>query len=536
MKFFFPQRRKGAKKILTWRLCAFAGAIALFVFIGKVVAQDTLALRQSRGRQIYVQGTSPAGKEILAYVGDASLEVPGATLPCAGCHGLDGRGKPEGGVNPSNLTWEFLTKPYGVKHESGRQHPPYTERGLELAITRGLDPAGNKLLQAMPRYVMSREDLNDLVTYLQLLGKERDPGVTDNKIGIGTLVETSGILGEWGKVILAVTNAVFEEANGQGGVYGRRLELYVIECSAETRDAARTRLASMLKEQQVFAMANSMIAGTEKEIVPILSQNETPLIGPFSLYPQTGFPLNRQVFYLLSGMDDQAKSLVKFIAEKPEFKKSNIVIIAPRNALFTNVIDAVRAKKDATVIQYESGRFDVADAIKQSRQAGADVVCLMGSGEDALAFMREAEKLNWFPAVLVPGGVIGASVFEAPIGFDRKVFFSFATTPGDHTAEGLNEFRAFQAKHKLPSGLITAQISAYVGAKILIEGLKRAGKDVSREKLIRVLEELHQYPTGLTQPITYGPNRRIGATGAYVVTIDLKEKQFVPVSGWVDSN
>jgi ABC-type branched-subunit amino acid transport system substrate-binding protein len=499
-------------------------------------AQDSLAQKQSRGRQIYVQGTSRSGKQILAYVGDASFEAPASTLPCAGCHGLDGRGKPEGGVNPSNVTWEFLTKPYGVKNESGRQHPPYTERGLELAITRGLDPGGNKLLQAMPRYVMSRDDLNDLVTYLQLLGKERDPGVTDNKIVIGTLVETSGLLADWGKTITAVTNAAFDEVNSQGGVYGRRLELHVIECSSETRAAARVQLESMLKEQQVFAMANAMIAGTEKEVVPILSQNETPLIGPFSLYPQTGFPLNRQVFYLLSGLDDQAKSLAKFIVEKPEFKKANIAMIAPRIAVFTNVIDAVKAKKDATVIQYESGRFDVADAIKQSRQAGADVVFLMGSGDDALAFMREAEKLNWFPAVLVPGGAAGASVFAAPIGFDRKVFFSFATTPDDHTAEGLNEFRAFRAKYKLPSALITAQISAYVGAKILIEGLKRVGKDVSREKLIQVLEELHQYPTGLTQPITYGPNRRIGATGAYVFTLDLKEKQFVPVSGWVDSN
>jgi len=503
-------------------------------------AQDSLAQQQSRGRQIYIQGTSKSGKEILAYVGDASLEVPGNTLPCAGCHGLDGRGKPEGGVNPSNVTWEFLTKPYGLKHESGRQHPPYTERALELAITRGLDPAGNKLLQAMPRYVMSREDLNDLVSYLHLLGKERDPGVTDNKIVIGTLVETSGALADWGKTITAVTNAVFEEVNSQGGLYGRRLELHVIESSAETRDAARAKLEAVLKEQAVFAMANSMIAGTEKEIVPILRQNETPLIGPFSLYPQTGFPLNRQVFYLLSGLDDQAKSLAKFIAEKPEFRKSNIAMIAPRIAVFTNVIEAVRSRKDAsksvTVVQYESGRFDVADAIKQSRQAGAEVVFLMGSGDDALAFMREAEKLNWFPAVLVPGGALGTSVFAAPIGFDRKVFFSFATTLDDLSPEGLNEFRAFQAKYKLPSGLKTAQISAYVAVKILIEGLKRVGKDVSREKLIQVLEELHQYPTGLTQPITYGPNRRIGATGAYVVTIDLKEKKFVPVSGWVDSN
>ena len=88
----------------------------LCLFVAEAAAQDS-----SRGRQIYTQGTSQSGKDVLAYIGDASLEVPGSTIPCAGCHGLDGRGKPEGGVNPSNVTWEFLTKPYGLKHASGRQ-------------------------------------------------------------------------------------------------------------------------------------------------------------------------------------------------------------------------------------------------------------------------------------------------------------------------------------------------------------------------------------------------------------------------------
>jgi hypothetical protein len=40
----------------------------------------------------------------------------------------------------------------------------------------------------------------------------------------------------------------------------------------------------------------------------------------------------------------------------------------------------------------------------------------------------------------------------------------------------------------------------------------------------------------MTPPITYGPNRRVGAMGAYIITVDLKEKNFVPVSGWVAIN
>ena len=35
-------------------------------------------------------------------------------MACANCHGFDGQGKPEGGITPSNLTWEVLSKPYGL--------------------------------------------------------------------------------------------------------------------------------------------------------------------------------------------------------------------------------------------------------------------------------------------------------------------------------------------------------------------------------------------------------------------------------------
>ncbi|HEY0083535.1 MAG TPA: cytochrome c, partial [Pyrinomonadaceae bacterium] len=136
-----------------------------------------LTPQETRGKQIYLRGTSASGKEIMAYLGEASLEVPGSAMTCAACHGADGQGKPEGGVTPSNLTWAALTKPYGVVHASGRKHPPYTERALEIAVTRGLDPAGNRLHNVMPRYQMTREDMADLISYLKRLGTDRDPGV-----------------------------------------------------------------------------------------------------------------------------------------------------------------------------------------------------------------------------------------------------------------------------------------------------------------------------------------------------------------------
>jgi TATA-binding protein-associated factor Taf7 len=50
--------------------------------------------------------------------------------------------------------------------------------------------------------------------------------------------------------------------------------------------------------------------------------------------------------------------------------------------------------------------------------------------------------------------------------------------------------------------------------------------------LVDALEALYQYETGLTPPLTYGPNRRVGARGAHLVAVDLLNKKYQPVGGW----
>jgi ABC-type branched-subunit amino acid transport system substrate-binding protein len=502
------------------------------------LGQDALTLPESRGKQIYVLGTSRSGRAIQAYVGESSLEIPGPSMACANCHGLDGRGKPEGGISPSDITSESLTKPYGVTHPDGRKHPAYTDRAFEIAITRGIDPAGNRLLNVMPRYSMSREDLADLIAYLRRLGRDHDPGITENRIVVGVVTPEKGALAEMGQAIKAVISAFFDDLNKQGGIFTRQIELKFVE-TGETAAVTRANVERLLRDGQVFAMTGSFIAGAEKEIVPLMAQTEVPLIGALTLNPQTGFPLNRQVFYLLSGQDGQARTLIHFVAEKPELKKSEIAIVYPESEANAAVIAAAReqSRKDGLrtpeVYGYTVGRFNSIEVAKRIKQTGRGVVLFLGTGDEALAFMREADKSGWFPAVFLTSPSGSAELFHAPAAFDGKIFLSFPTSPSDQTAEGISEFRALATRYKLPTKHIAVQLSAYSAAKILAEALKRAGRDVSREKLINVLEGFYEYRTGLTPAITYGPNTRIGAMGAYVIAVDLKQQQFVPASGWI---
>src|SRR5215212_8205003 len=225
------------------------GFLASLAFLGALIspatAQQPLTAQEIRGKQIYSQGTSASGKEILAYVGDASLEIPGNVMACSNCHGVSGQGKPEGGITPSNVTWQALTKPYGVTHGNGRKHPAYTDRALELAITRGLDPAGNKLANTMPRFQMSKADLDDLIVYMKRLGADLDPGISEQKIVIGTAIPNTGPLAESGQAVRDVLAAAFAETNSQGGVYNRQLELKSV--AGETKNVTRADLERLIK-------------------------------------------------------------------------------------------------------------------------------------------------------------------------------------------------------------------------------------------------------------------------------------------------
>lgn len=535
MRIIIPQFRQRLAGFI--QVVLLAGVLLFLVFGFTVFAQDALTPQESRGKQIYVQGKGSSGREILAYLGESSIEVPGSAMACANCHGLDGQGKPEGGINPSDLRWESLTKPYRLANADGRQHPPYTERALELAIVRGTDPAGNKLLNVMPRYQMSREDLSDLVVYLKRLGKDRDPGISEGKIIIGAVYPTRGTLADLGQAVKAATTAYFDELNSQGGIYNRKFEVRFTE-TGDTPAATRANVERLIKEEQVFAMTGAFIAGSEKEIVALVQEKEIPLVGPMTLLPQTGFPVNRQVFYLLSGADGQARALIDFAAKRPELKNSGVAVVSLESEINAKVIEAIKDEsrkiglRAPEVVSYARGHFTADETARKLKQTGREAVFFLGDGDEALAFMKETEKLSWFPAIYLPVPS-SRKLFDAPLGFKNRLFCSFPTTPVDQTAAGIKEFRDLSEKYKLPPDHLAAQLQACSAAKILVEGLKRAGRDLSRDKLIVALEGLNHFETGSTPPITYGPNRRIGALGAYVVMIDLETKQFGAASPWI---
>ena len=125
----------------------------------------------SNGERIYFTGINASGKPIGSSGGTGMMsrhrQMHGGG--CATCHGADREGKrlwPQFWIEAPALTAEAL---FGDGHagDGHGDHGSYDNDSLRRAITDGLDPAGEKLDSSMPRWSMSRSDLDDLIAYLQ---------------------------------------------------------------------------------------------------------------------------------------------------------------------------------------------------------------------------------------------------------------------------------------------------------------------------------------------------------------------------------
>jgi hypothetical protein len=82
---------------------------------------------------------------------------------------------------------------------------------------------------------------------------------------------------------------------------------------------------------------------------------------------------------------------------------------------------------------------------------------------------------------------------------------------------------------------LTTRISALSAAKLLIEALRKAGREVTREKVVAACEQFYELNLGQMRPVNFGPDRRVGTTGTHVASADLRKGGFTLPSQWVES-
>lgn len=513
-----------------------AASVAAVLGFAAPSAVAELSADEAAGKVIFFEGKSPSGMPIQALVGPHSTPVSGETLPCASCHGPDAMGRPEGAVRPANITWPELTKSYGHRTEGGRERGPYTDKAFAEAVTFGTDPSGNKLDSAMPRYVMANADIDRVLAYLKRIQTDFDPGVSVDRLRIGTLLPASGRAADAGKAMRSVIEAHLARINQQGGIFGRRLELAVVELPGE-RVAAEQAAAKAMREDGLFALVAPFAFGIEQSLFDAAEASRVPVIGPFTLSPVDGPAVNRHSFYLLPGLRDQARALADFAAKQLPLKNPVAAVIhaerdAPLAAAITGQL-AARGWNQVIPAPYPEAEFPVARIVAALQQQGVQVVFFLGNEPELAALGSEVRDAIWSPYLLALGARTGGAAMRLPTTFGDRVYLAYPTRVEDITDQGAAALVVPGEKFKGPPSHVSARVAAYGATLVLEEGLKRAGRDLSRVKLAEALEKLFSFETGVTPTISYGPNRRVGALGAHIVGIDLGTHRFRPTGEYM---
>lgn len=495
-------------------------------------SKSELSAQEKRGQQIYLKGE--AAGEITALLGSDQLEVPASALTCANCHGLRGEGTKEGGIQPPPIDWKTLTQSH-TSALTRRERKPYTEETLARAISRGLSPDGTTMHPAMPRYVLTREQMADLIAYLKKLDKESiiEPGLTNETIRVGAALPMTGPMMQIGEDIKATLNATLAQVNSQGGVYSRRIELVVEDSrgeAAQTLEATRR----LIEEDKVFALVGSFEPGESSATNALIKAQEIPLIGPVTLSPKNEVPPNRYVFYLLPTFADQARALVDFICEKMGNKQARAAVIYANNDFNLDALAGLKSQSKLYGMEivseqgYAAGGFEALKAVKALASQRPDCIFFFGGAEDARALAAEMEQSNLKIPLLSSVVMLGRGAFSLPASIAAQTFLSYPSQLP--TQEDFAEFIAAMQKSGVALRSPAFQAMAYAAIKIFLEAMKSSGKRIDRATLISALEGIQDFRTGVVPPVTFGPNRRVGSNASYIVGIESGKMQYLPLT------
>ena len=527
-----------------------SSTLNLSAFSGEMSAQ------QRRGQAIYFTGKSPSNKPIQARLNSSGALLPATLMPCVNCHLYNGKGTTEGGITTADIRWLTLTKPYGPGQDT--PHIPYDRRSIKKAIAMGIGATGQSLNQVMPRYQLSLQDMDDLIAFLTGLGAYQTNGITESTIRIGVILPVENL--QQSLAIKQALLAYFDELNQQGGIYQRQFKLIFIQSPAQKSQTALLNFKQALTKSNVFAFVASHLNGIEALMADFSQRSGIPVIGAFSPNPERTFPLNRYIFYLLSGQTRQTLALQSFakqykfttqrsppLATSAQATKSTEEIKS--RILIENTEDFIQLRKyfnkqqnhsNVEVITLESIKplakitTQLTSQLQTLQQQKVELVYLLVSQPLRSAFFQQATRLNWRPNVLLPGSQFSNGLFNSPAAFDQRIFVAMPSLPFDYKTEGIRAYQLLKKKHKLSSKYRNSQLLALSSALLLKQGLIDTGRGMEQQKLVAKTESLYQFDTELTPLISYGPNRRQGASGAYVVTLDLLNKTIIPVSRWLE--
>ncbi len=356
-----------------------------------------------------------------------------------------------------------------------------------------------------------------------------EDGVTRDAVTIGYFSVMTGPVNLAGTSGWDGFRIYVDEVNKQGGVNGRKIQLVGPYDEACKPSEAVAVVNKLIHQDRVFAIAGGGCSGASLAALPAIKESGIPFLITISTHVKFMQPVLPNVFRAGTVPDDVLTTALADTAVK-QLKAKRIAILYVANDYgkggAAGLTKRLEKYKIAPIAQepYNVGDSDFSAQVLRLKRDNPDLVFLYAYHKEAGIIVRQAVELG-LKTKWLGSGATSTPLFPQAAGDAGVGFVSVQPLPG--LIEGnQGEMGAYRAKLAAlyPGGLPAGRPSDYDmfnygGAKVLVEGLRKAGPELTRQRFIAALESLHDLQTGTTFPVSFTKDDHEGSRGATFIEI-----------------
>ena len=348
-------------------------------------------------------------------------------------------------------------------------------------------------------------------------------GVTDDEIVIGGWGPQTGPAALWGSIGRG-TAAYFEMINEEGGIHGRKIRfIFRDDAYQPSRTVAVVR--EMVERDRVFAVVAGVGTAPTRAVMDYLIENEVVMVSPATGATHWAWPPKKYVFAQYTPYFDEAAVLVDHVVNDLGLTK---VAVIYQNDDFgqSGLIGAQLALEKHGLSVVEAASVEVPDTDLNShavrlRESGAEAIIMWLTPRHATiivgALGRLGYETQWLASSVLADVV---HMYDLTEGAWAGVIFAAIGELYNSGHPLMEKYREASARIAPDERVSEFFLSGFRYAEPLVEGLRRAGRDLTTETLIEALETFDGFQ-GVGAPLTFTPTRRQGTRATFLVrTLD----------------
>jgi len=145
-------------------------------------------------------------------------------------------------------------------------------------------------------------------------------------------------------------------------------------------------------------------------------------------------------------------------------------------------------------------------------------VLLAGWAPELVLFLDQMRELEWWPPLLIAGASLPPRALDrARAGSD--IWIALPTIDRDRQKEAVDAYLSLAQRHEIPAAHQLSQFAALTSLQLFVDALERIGGPPDRRSLLAEIDRTEMFRGGLFPALTYGRDRHIGSTGAWIVPV-----------------